>query len=200
MRDWWNDIKILGGPKNKERVGYPTQKPLKLLERIIQASSNPGDLILDPFCGCATTCVAAHLNDRRWIGIDVSPKAYELVKMRLDRQTAQGRLEQGTIPTIAYYETPFRRTDLGDIKPLTGKWKAEVKQLLYGVQGGDCAGCGEHFTRHHLQIDHKIASSKGGTDHPDNLQLLCGHCNSIKGDRPMEYLENRIRRNRPLAF
>lgn len=197
MRDWWNDIKILGGPRNKERVDYPTQKPLKLLERIIQASSDPGDLVLDPFCGCATTCVAAHLNDRRWIGIDVSPKAYELVKVRLEQQTAQGRLEQGMIPTIAYYETPFQRTDMGDIKPLTGKWKTEVKQRLYGIQGGNCAArCGVLFNKQNLQIDHKIAISKGGTDHPDNLQLLCGNCNSIKGNRPMEYLEKRIQRSR----
>ncbi len=71
---------------SKERVGYPTQKPLALLERIITASSNKGDLVLDPFCGCATTCVAAEKLGRTWIGIDVSLKAYELVKMRLAKE------------------------------------------------------------------------------------------------------------------
>ena len=53
---------------SKERVGYPTQKPLALLERIIKASSNPGDVVLDSFCGCATACIAAQLEGRQWVG------------------------------------------------------------------------------------------------------------------------------------
>ena len=69
--------------QSNERVGYPTQKPLALMKRIIAASSNPGDLVLDPFCGCATACVAAELLDRRWVGIDLSEKAAELVDYRL---------------------------------------------------------------------------------------------------------------------
>ena len=68
-----------------ERIGYPTQKPLALLERIIKASSNEGDVVLDPFCGCATACVAAENLGRRWVGIDISPKAVELVNMRLQQ-------------------------------------------------------------------------------------------------------------------
>ena len=71
IKDWWDDIKILGGPFNKERLDYPTQKPIVLLQRIIQASSNEGDMVLDPFCGCTTTCVAAEGLGRRWTGIDV---------------------------------------------------------------------------------------------------------------------------------
>ena len=67
------------GPKNDKHLGYPTQKPRALLERIIQASSNDGDVVLDPFCGCATTCVAAEKLNRQWIGIDVSHMAYDLV-------------------------------------------------------------------------------------------------------------------------
>ena len=58
VQDFWTDINSLSGT-HSERIGYPTQKPLALLERIIQASSNPGDVVLDPFCGCATACVAA---------------------------------------------------------------------------------------------------------------------------------------------
>ena len=65
-------------------VGFPTQKPRALLERIIKASSNPGDMVLDPFCGCATACVAAERLDRQRVGIDLSPKAAELVLKRLD--------------------------------------------------------------------------------------------------------------------
>ena len=63
--DLWADIKPIG-QKAVERTGYPTQKPLKLLGRIIKASSNEGDIILDPFCGCATTCIAAQNDDRKW--------------------------------------------------------------------------------------------------------------------------------------
>ena len=66
-----------------ERIGYPTQKPLALLERIIKASSNEGDIVLDPFCGCATACVAAEKLGREWLGIDLSAKAVELVNVRL---------------------------------------------------------------------------------------------------------------------
>ena len=83
MMDWWEDIRILGGPKNKERLGYPTQKPLALLERIIRASSNEGDLVLDPFCGCGTAVEAAQRLGRRWLGIDVEPLAVDLMARRL---------------------------------------------------------------------------------------------------------------------
>lgn len=68
----------------KERTGYPTQKPLALLDRIIRASSNEGDVVLDPFCGCATTLVAADRLGRQWAGIDLSAKAAELVVQRLE--------------------------------------------------------------------------------------------------------------------
>ncbi len=67
----------------KERLGYPTQKPLALLERIIQASSNEGDIVLDPFCGCGTAVVAAHKLKRQWIGIDITHLAIALIKYRL---------------------------------------------------------------------------------------------------------------------
>jgi DNA modification methylase len=77
--DWWTDIFRLQG-NAKERLGYPTQKPEALLERIIKASSNEGDLILDPFCGCGTAVAVAQRLKRRWIGIDVSPFAIELIR------------------------------------------------------------------------------------------------------------------------
>ena len=82
--DWWVMQPIM--PSSKERVGYPTQKPLKLLERIIQASSNEGDMVLDPFAGCATACVAAERHGRRWLGIDISGKAAELVQARIRKE------------------------------------------------------------------------------------------------------------------
>ena len=76
----WTDIPNCSG---KEYIGYPTQKPLKLLERIIKISSNEDDIVLDPFCGCATACVAAEKLNRKWIGIDQSPSAEDITKLRL---------------------------------------------------------------------------------------------------------------------
>ncbi len=82
LQDIWMDLRPLGA-QAAERLGYPTQKPESLLERIILSSSNPGDLVLDAFCGCGTTINVAERLDRRWIGIDVSPTAVALMKSRL---------------------------------------------------------------------------------------------------------------------
>ena len=78
----WTDINPINS-QAQERLGYPTQKPLALLERIIQASSNPGDVVLDPFCGCGTAVAAAQKLDRRWIGIDITHLSISLQKYRL---------------------------------------------------------------------------------------------------------------------
>ncbi len=78
----WTDVDRLN-QASKERLGYPTQKPLALLERILAASSKPGDLVLDPFCGCGTTVHAAQKMERRWIGIDVTHLAVSLIRRRL---------------------------------------------------------------------------------------------------------------------
>lgn len=82
----WTDIARVAGA---EYIGYPTQKPLALLKRIIEASTEEGQVVLDPFCGCATTCVAAEKSNRNWIGIDVSQKAFEFVKMRLVKEVKE---------------------------------------------------------------------------------------------------------------
>ena len=82
VHDVWTDIKPINAAA-RERLGYPTQKPVALLERIIQASSNEGDVVLDPFCGCGTTVAAAQKLSRRWIGIDITQLAISLVRYRL---------------------------------------------------------------------------------------------------------------------
>jgi DNA modification methylase len=84
IQDWWDDIQMLRGiSDNGERLGYPTQKPLALLERIIQASSNEGDVVLDPFCGCGTAVHAAETLKREWIGIDITHLAISLIEKRM---------------------------------------------------------------------------------------------------------------------
>jgi site-specific DNA-methyltransferase (adenine-specific) len=80
--DVWTDIPPLQASA-AERLGYPTQKPLVLLERIIQANSDCGDIVLDPFCGCGTTIAAAQKLDRRWLGIDITHLSIALQKYRL---------------------------------------------------------------------------------------------------------------------
>lgn len=82
LQDVWTDINpVISG--TAERLGYPTQKPVALLERIIRASTNPGDLVLDPFCGCGTTIEAAEKSGRRWIGIDITICAVDVITERL---------------------------------------------------------------------------------------------------------------------
>ena len=82
IQDWWSDVGVIAAP-SKERLGYPTQKPVALLERILKASSNEGDVVLDPFCGCGTTIHAAEKLNRSWIGIDVTHLAIGLIRDRL---------------------------------------------------------------------------------------------------------------------
>ncbi len=104
MKDYWNIDMV--GRTSKERTGYPTQKPLALLERIIKASSNDGDIVLDPFCGCATTCVSSEYLNRKWIGIDTSFKAYELVNEGIKQDSV-------SFSDNIYMKTsPPKRTDL----------------------------------------------------------------------------------------
>lgn len=184
VQDVWIDIPPINS-QAKERVGYPTQKPVALLDRIINASSNKGDVVFDPFCGCATTCVAADRLQRDWIGIDISGKAAELVVERI-------KADQGLFQEIITRRDIPKRTDLGDIPRYNAP---QNRTRLYGEQEGYCNGCGEHFQMRHLELDHIIAETSGGTDHIENLQLLCSHCNRVKGDRGQEYLISRLNKD-----
>ena len=156
------------GAQARERIGYPTQKPLALLERIIKASSDEGNVVLDPFCGCATACVAAENLGRRWIAIDISPKAVELVNMRL--QQSMGDLFHNRLVTAC--------TDIDAPVPYR-----QNKHVLFGQQEGRCNGCRSEFPFRVLEVDHVISQRAGGQDNIENLQLLGAHCNRVKGDR-----------------
>ncbi|MDD9811763.1 MAG: DNA methyltransferase [Gammaproteobacteria bacterium] len=175
---------------SKERTGYPTQKPLALLDRIIQASSVEGDMVMDPFCGCATTCVSAQNHHRNWIGIDLEDVAIDLVVDRLS-ETDNGQTTIQFNDFIAS-KTPPVRTDL---ETLT--WtKKRIHAHCFDKQSGRCNGCKKPFEAYHLEIDHIYPKSLGGAWLLENLQLLCGNCNRIKGDRPMEYLRARLAERR----
>ncbi|KAK3582197.1 hypothetical protein CHS0354_023733 [Potamilus streckersoni] len=168
-------------PSSKERTGYPTQKPLALLHRIIKASSKPGDVVLDPFCGCATTCVAAQQLGRKWIGIDIEKQASKILVERLSD-------DAGLFKDFVHRTDIPQRTDLVIEPP-----SQSIKEKLFTAQRNCCNACGVEFEIRNLEIDHIIPKAKGGGDYFENYQLLCSSCNRIKGDRPMEYLRIKIR-------
>ena len=179
VSDFIGDVQNVNN-RSKEYIGYPTQKPLALLERIIKASSKDGDVVLDPFCGCATALIAAEKLERQWLGIDLSPKAVELVHDRLQREVSIGPIYHSMVTA----RTDFpRRTDLD--KPINYRLNRHV---LFGQQEGRCNGCRMDFPFKNMTVDHLIPRSKGGADHIENLQLLCNYCNSLKGSRSQEYL------------
>ena len=176
-QDNWTDIAALGG--GDENTGYPTQKPLALLDRIIRASSNEGDAVLDPFAGCATTLVAAEKLNRRWIGIDVEPESVAQLRERLG-------------DVLGLWGVHTHRTDLPKrtdrVEP---KVRSDIKDYLYHRQGGTCNGCQRHVPwdlRDIFDLDHIKSRKRGGLDVESNLQLLCRTCNGKKGAGSMAQL------------
>lgn len=137
IQDIWTDINPISS-HSSERLGYPTQKPEALLERIIKASSNKNDKILDPFCGCGTAMSVAHKLNRRWIGIDISPTAITLIEKRLEKLgSIKGRdFESIGLPTTV--------TDLKNLEPFEFQnWvinemhskQSQRKTTDYGIDG-----------------------------------------------------------------
>ena len=171
-----DDVWAIPIARGKERTGYPTQKPLALLHRIIKASSNEGDIVLDPFCGCATTCVAAQQLGRKWIGIDIAEQTVDVLVERLSD-------DAGIFKDFVNTTIIPQRTDIYKVEPTKS-----IKERLYKEQDGLCNACKKHFDIWNMEIDHIIPKSKGGGDYYENYQLLCSHCNKLKGDRTMEYV------------
>jgi site-specific DNA-methyltransferase (adenine-specific) len=139
MPDVWDDIPPINS-QAQERLGYPTQKPEALLERIIKASSNEGDVVLDPFCGCGTAIAAAQKLKRRWIGIDITHLAIGLIKQRL--QDAFG-------PDIrSAYDVIGEPTDFSSAKELASQDRFQFQAWALGLVGA-----------------RRAASSRKGADH-----------------------------------
>ena len=149
-------------------------------------STYPDDFVLDPFCGCATALVAADRLQRKWAGIDLSPLAIKLVNERIAGDRAATKEAEhnpvigGSLFRVTALTEPPSRTDLGDLP----NYRTH-RHRLYGVQEGVCAGCETHFPFRVMDVDHMLPRSRGGTDHPDNLQLLCSGCNRSKGGKTM---------------
>jgi len=112
----WEDINFVQGD---EGVGWPTQKPLALMERIITASSNPGDWVLDPFCGCVTTCIAAEKLGREWVGIDVAKEAWNQIEHRLKKE----------VPADMFRGEP----NFSTTPPTRGRADARPKKYVYVI-------------------------------------------------------------------
>ena len=190
MRDVW-DIPALRG-NQPETTGYPTQKPVAVYERIIEGSSNPDDIVLDPFCGCATTPVAAERLGRQWVGMDIWDGAFNTVKQRME----DNRQLLGDIPEIHYSKTPPLRTDMGQEAAPTLVLKlqvpeppglkmshSEMKQFLIQNEGIVCKGCLRKFDDdRYLDLDHNVPRSDGGINHISNRMLLCSPCNRAKSN------------------
>lgn len=181
-QDNWTEVPALSSYSN-ENTGYPTQKPLALMDRIIRASSNEGDLVLDPFCGCATTLVAAERLNRRWVGIDVEPESVRLLRDRLSSELnlwgVHTHRTDAPVRTDTVYPRPRR----------------DIRQFLFEAQKGKCNGCERQFQIEWIDlfdIDHIGPRARGGLNIEANLQLLCRTCNSKKGTGTMSQLRAKL--------
>ena len=189
MEDIWTDIPPINAV-SRERTGYPTQKPLLLYERMIRASSNEGDIVLDPFAGCATTCVAAESLRRQWVGIDIWDRAHEVVVERLKTQswmsagdvTFTDQLPERT--DDGETSAPFLRVKVRVKEPEGPRWtRAEMYEHLLDQNGPKCQGCDRTFDDpRYLELDHNTPRSDGGLNHVSNRILLCGPCNRLKSN------------------
>ena len=153
---------------------------------MILASTDPGDLVMDPFCGCAATLVAAENVGREWIGIDRDPSAEEMVTCQLGKRATNQTPEFWRSKVHLRSDIP-ERTDAGKIPHYS-----KQKTFLYEKQHGKCAGCGYPKESYALEVDHDIPRSKGGTDHINNLQLLCPRCNRRKGTDRLKHLRAKL--------
>ena len=186
-------IDYISPTSGNENTGWSTQKPLKLLQLLIKASSDEGDLVLDPFCGCATACVAAEIENRQWIGIDACESAEVITRIRLSESV----LFNWSDDMVQIFHDPPESVDIENLTTRRGRKYRTSENIdqLYGNQRGECPGCGGHYRVKDFHIDHIVPIQDVGGDEITNLQLLCGHCNSTKGTGSMDDLWNRLVEN-----
>ena len=174
LPDLWTDINPISS-RSKEREGYPAQKPIDLLRRVIKASSSSGDLVLDPFCGCGTTIHAAHELGRHWIGIDICLNACRVIQKRL-RSNFSSIWEH-----IPYLGLPHPITPAHELASIDKfrfeKWAASLVEGMEpnSVQRGDegIDGRGRFPIRRGKYID-LVSQVKGGSTGPGDVQAFNG--------------------------
>ncbi|MCY4146072.1 MAG: DNA methyltransferase, partial [Chloroflexi bacterium] len=214
LHDVWHDIPSIGHAGGNERTGYPTQKPLALYRRIIAASSNEGDMVLDPFCGCATTPVAAEQLKRQWVGMDIWDGAEQQVRTRLRKEWLFTPEDSAKVmfPHIVHIMTepptrtddaqpaaPFLRVKQAHEPPGPKMSRAEIYVHLLEQHGARCQGCYREFDDpRYLQLDHNVPRSDGGLNHISNRILLCGPCNRLKSN--IYTLSGLRRQNKKLGY
>ena len=166
----WTDIPRIGNT-SKERLGYPTQKPLALMERIIKVSSGEGDMVLDPFCGCGTAVVAAHKLNRKWAGIDISPFAIDLI--------AQKRFPEFRVPTEGYPYDLAGASKLAREQPFKFEKWAVTRVPGFApndqqVGDGGIDGIGYLLAKPKKTTDQVLAQVKGGKYRLGDLRDFMG--------------------------
>lgn len=176
----WTDIPPVNSMA-QERLGYPTQKPLGLLERIISASSNEGDLVLDPFCGCGTTIHAAQKINRRWIGIDLTHLAIALVRRRLIDAFPQAKFETHGVPKDVGAARALAEADKHQFQ-LWALSMVEAQPYKGGKKGGDTGVDGYlYFKPDGKTTEKAVVSVKGGKNlNPNMVRDLVG---TVEADR-----------------
>ena len=169
--DIWSDV----GQAESNDVEWATRKPVALYRRLIECATDPGDTVLDPFAGCATTCVAAEQLQRQWVGIDIDPVAEQVTLDRLSDETGLNMVD-----TPVTVRKSLRRTDIPNIPD------DKLRQALWARQGRQCANpyCdSENLRAVDLALDHRIPKVRGGDNDALNRIGLCGNCNGRKGTK-----------------
>lgn len=165
-----------------EKTDWPTQKPLALYEQLISASTNLGDLVFDPFAGCATTMVAAERIGRQWAGVDVDEVATGITLKRLQEHADGTAFLDLSTQTVTLPSKPPTRTD-ADAPQRSSNIRVILWQGLGFGERRPCNGCDRKKYYDDFHLDHIEPRSKGGLDIDANLQLLCAARNNRKGNR-----------------
>lgn len=186
VQSLWNDIDSLNS-QAAERLGYPTQKPVALLKRIIEASTNAGDVVLDPFCGCGTTIDAAHALDRRWIGIDVTYIAIDLIIKRLQHTYGEGIRDafatNGIPQDLAAAQAMFNQSAFEFERWAVTLVAAQPNQKQVGDKGIDGVGRFLLDAKGKGEVGRVLVSVKGGkTVTPSMVRDLDGTVNAQKAE------------------